>query len=473
MSQVLIVDDEPSICWTIREALTDDGHHVLIAGSAEEAFRLLDEGATPDVVLLDIRLPGMDGLTALSRLRPQLEGTPVVVMTAFGNLETAVRAVELGAFDYLFKPFDLDQAMKVIDRARALGNASPAPVPAATAGDTSQLAGSSPALQQVFKKIAQVAGADTSVLITGESGTGKELVAQAIHRYSPRREALFLPVCIPALNPGLIESELFGHTRGAFTGAAENRQGLLELAQGGTVLLDEIGDIPPGLQVKLLRALEQREVTAVGDVRPRPLNVRILAATNQDLPTLIASGQFREDLYYRLGAFHIHLPPLRERREDIPVLAEYFLQQSRQQLNEPSLSFATDALDELLARDWRGNVRELRNAVDHAALVARSRAIGREHLPPVPMVEISQPLPRQIQSQLADWALATVRSDGKITDLYEQFLNLAEPAVLKALLQYTGDNRAAAASILGLHRATLRQKLKRHRLGTSLEATDE
>ena len=394
---------------------------------------------------------------------------PIVVMTAFGNLDTAVRAMEQGAFDYLLKPFDLDQATSVVNRALE-STRIPASLPTVDHEEHSReaLVGNSAGMQQIFKQIALVAGSDVSVLITGESGTGKELVARAIHRHSRRREGAFLPVCIAALNPSLIESELFGHVKGAFTGAMEDRRGLLELAAGGTLLLDEVGDIPAALQVKLLRALEQREITPVGDARPRPLDLRVLAATNRPLPELIAAGQFREDLFYRLGVFHIHLPPLRERRDDIVSLAEHFLRQTATQGESASrLQFAAATQQELAARRWPGNVRELRNAVEHAALVARGGEIRPEHLPLPTPVQQAADLPSQIRARIAEWTAATAGQwpEHRPAELYEEFLKLVEPPLLQAVLEHCQGNRAAAAQLLCMHRATLRQKLRRHGLG--------
>ena len=317
MSRILIVDDEASICYALRESLSDDGHDVEVAASAEEGWKVADGGKF-DAVMLDVRLPGVDGLTAMRGFRDRIGPAPIIVITAFGNLETAVRAMEGGAFEYLVKPFDLDQAGEVIRRALdAKGNHRAGREPAAEVADGT-LIGSSPAMQELFRSIALAAPTDVPVLITGESGTGKELVARAIHRHSRHRAGPFLPVCLAALSPGLVERELFGHVKGSFTGADHDRKGLLELAQGGTVLLDEVGDIPLPLQVKLLRAIEHREVTPVGDARPRRAEFRLVAATNRPLGELMAAGQFREDLFFRLSGFPIHIPPLRERPEDIP-----------------------------------------------------------------------------------------------------------------------------------------------------------
>jgi two-component system nitrogen regulation response regulator GlnG len=466
MSRILIVDDEASICWAFREFLADLGHDVRIAATAEEGFEIAEQNEL-DAVVLDVRLPGMDGLTALSRFREQVGPAPIVVMTAFGNLETVVQAMEGGAFEYLVKPFDLDQAGAVLERAlekakprsRGVQTTTKAPIP-------DSIIGSSPAMQELFKNIALVASTDVPVLITGESGTGKELVARAIHRHSRRRAGPFLPICLSALNPGIVEGELFGHTRGSFTGANQDRKGLLELAKGGTVLLDEVGDIPPALQVKLLRAIEHREVTPVGDARPRPTDIRVVAATNRPLGELMANGEFREDLYFRLSVFPIHIPPLRERRDDIAALAEHFLMQTHlADLADAHLS--NDVLRELHSRPWVGNVRELRNAIEHAAIVARGRPIRIENLPPAATgaaIGVTSDL-REITDRIAQWTAREVRTDGKDPVgplLYERFLELVEPPLLRAMLEHSRGNKAVAAERLGIHRATLRQKLRKY-----------
>ncbi len=465
MSRILIVDDEASICWAFRESLTDLGHEVDVASSAEQGLQLAD-ATPPDAVVLDIRLPGTDGLTAMHAFHDRLGPAPVVIITAFGNLETAVRAMEGGAFDYLVKPFDLDHATTVVKRALETRRARElvAGTRARTCPET--LIGISPAMQDLFKSIALVAPADVPVLITGESGTGKELVARAIHRHSERRDGPFLPICLAALSPNLVEGEIFGHLKGSFTGATQDRKGLLELGSGGTVLLDEVGDIPPNLQVKLLRVIEQQEFTPVGDARPRPTDIRVIAATNQRLPQLIATGQFREDLFFRLGVFQIHIPPLRDRREDIPALVEYFLRQSHHAANG-EVRLADDALAELHARPWPGNIRELRNTIEHATIVARGRTIRREHLPTAPTkpAAASTSVRDAVRSLLTEWALreapkGTTRP-AKDT-LHERLLELAEPPVLEAVLNLCLRNRVAAARLLGIHRATLRQKLHKY-----------
>ncbi|MBW3542323.1 MAG: sigma-54 dependent transcriptional regulator, partial [Planctomycetes bacterium] len=370
MSSVLIVDDEASICWALGNALSEDGHAVTTAASAEEALDLA-WATRPDVVVMDIRLPGLDGLSALERLRGRLAATPVVVMTAFGSLDTAVHAISRGAFEYLTKPFDLDDAIEVIRRALDSGRSTESGSASGVLESAldGMLLGESPAMQIVFRKIALVAEHEVPVLISGESGTGKELVATAIHRYSRRSEGPFVPICVPAMSEALVESELFGHAQSAFTGALFERQGLLRSAHGGTAFFDEIGDVSVLTQTKLLRVLETRSITPVGSNQPQNTDFRLVAATNRPLEEMVAAGSFREDLLYRLNVFRIEMPPLRERREDIPLLGRHFLSRI-DRLGKATLS--DEALEELSCRPWHGNVRELRNAIEYAVITTRS-----------------------------------------------------------------------------------------------------
>jgi two-component system nitrogen regulation response regulator GlnG len=364
-----------------------------------------------------------------------------------------------GAFDYLPKPFDLEQAAAVIDRALTQRQ------PVQTSGtrdldlDSPQLLGRSPAMQEVFKRIALVAPTDASVLITGESGTGKELVAQAIHRHSQRAHAAFVPIHLAALSPALVESELFGHVRGAFTGAESSRQGLLELAAGGTVFFDEAGDIPPGVQVKLLRVLEQHELTPVGSASPRATSFRVIAATHRDLRDDGDASFVRRDLYFRLAAFEIAIPPLRRRAEDIPFLAEHFLRVT-QGSGSIGTAFTPEAIAELCQRSWPGNVRELRHAVEHGALLARGGRIAPEHLPAVTEAPISESAASGLQSAVRTWSRQQLEAGALEGQLYQGLLAQIEPPLFETVLQSTAGNRAAAADLLGLHRATLRKKLQ-------------
>ncbi len=466
MSHVLVVDDEPAICWGFRELLRGEGHEVTIASSAEEALKVAPK-CLPDTIVLDVRLPGMDGLSALKQLKAKSNDAPVVVMTAFGNLETAVRAVEEGAFDYLTKPFELSDANDVVRRALEHRHATRTASPEGDSDDAAlaeTIVGSSPAMQAVFKQIAFVAQSDAPVLITGESGTGKELVARAIHRHSPRSSEPFMPVSLAAMNEASVESELFGHVKGAFLGATAERKGILEIAGSGTILLDEIGDVPTAVQLKLLRTIEHQEIVPVGSAEPRQCGFRVVAATNRDLGRLIEEGLFREDLYFRLGVVKIELPPLRERPEDIPDLARHFLSLMAGKSTDGTLS--SSALLELSGRPWPGNVRELRNAVEHAAIMSRGATIKASHLPPADSTTTRSASSSDVlQREIVRWASEQLQPlDGADSEaaLYEDVLQLVEPPLLNAVLAHCRNNRAAAARLLGLHRATLRQKLKNH-----------
>jgi two-component system nitrogen regulation response regulator GlnG len=462
MSHILIVDDEEAVCWVLERALTKDGHKVVTTASAEQAFTLVQK-QRPDAIVLDVRLPGLDGLSALAKLRELSGDAPVVVVTAHGNLSTAVKAVEGGAFDYLAKPFDLSKALETVARAlqrRNLQQPMPAePVEEVTAPQ--EIVGTSPVMQTVFKRIALVAPRDACVLITGESGTGKELVAAAIHRYSARRDRPFLPVHVAALNPNLVESELFGHVKGAFTGATQPRPGLLSLADGGTIFFDELADIPLSVQVKLLRVLEHNEVFPVGANQAQPLNVRVLAATHQHLERKIAEGSFRHDLFFRLNVFQIHLPPLRERRQDVLPLAEHFLRR----FEPTSLPLLPATAQFLMNVAWLGNVRELRNALEHAVIIARGGPILPEHFPEAAVLSGSDPA-EQLRSAVRRWLLDRIQRGGGETpvNLHADLLACVEPPLLEELMRRLQGNRWVAGQWLGLNRATVRKKLTHYGL---------
>jgi two-component system nitrogen regulation response regulator GlnG len=423
--KVLVVDDEPSICWGFDRMLREEGYDVMAAASAEAGLKLASEHRFA-LVLLDVRLPGEDGLTALPKFRKATGDAPIVVMTAFGDLDTAVRAVSQGASDYLTKPFPLEQAARTCRQALRRSDLKlDDKASEAAAKGNSTLVGSSSAMQQVFRQIAMVADSPLSVLITGETGTGKELVAAAIHRHSRRHDKPYLTVAPVALSESLFESELFGHVRGAFTGATEDRKGLFELANGGTVLLDEIGDLPMGAQVKLLRVIEQQQFTRVGDVRPRECDVRIIAATHRDLHDSVRAGNFREDLLYRLAAVRIHLPPLRERHGDIAILCRHFLRHVGHPLAEAAID--DSLMKQLEARPWYGNVRELRHAVEHAAVFARNRAFDLSDFPAPQDSQKSDDT--SIESRLAgvieEWMNLQLESEHLIPGtLYENFLSV-------------------------------------------------
>jgi two-component system nitrogen regulation response regulator GlnG len=470
VSKLLVVDDEESICWGLARLGESLGHKVVTASSAEEAFDEVERQA-PDLIVLDVRLPGMNGLAAIERFQKALGAVPIIVITAYGDLGTAVEAVRRGAFDYIAKPFDVQKVKGALVRALlSEEDQSPAAVaPTQVEG----IVGRSAAMQEVYKQIALAASSDASVLLGGESGTGKELAARAIHRYSKRAGGPFVAVSVAALNPSLAESELFGHVRGAFTGADEDRIGLLAQANGGTLFLDEVAEIPLPTQVKLLRALEHNEVIPVGGNQSVKSDFRVISATHQDLRERTEQGEFRHDLLFRLGAFQIELPPLRDRPDDVEDLANYFISLLSGDRTGRPIRLTAPTISELRRRRWQGNVRELRNAIEHALILARGRAIMPEHLPPS-MAIVS---PAEGTSLVDDQAVAAVRrwAERNLDDqalagrVYEQLLQVIEPPLLITALERHRGQYASAARTLGIHRTTLRKKLVQHGIAEDME----
>ena len=470
MSKLLIVDDEPSICWGIKRLGESLGHEVLTASTAEAGLELA-AAERPDVVIMDVRLPGMDGLSAIDQLRLRLGAVPIIVITAYGDLQTAVTAVQKGAFEYLVKPFDLDQVQQVLERALARETGPEAET--TDAEHVAGLVGRSPGMQEAFKRIALAAASEANVLLSGESGTGKELAARAIHRFSSRGQGPFVAVNVASLSPSLAESELFGHVRGAFTGADHDRAGLLAQADGGTLFLDEVADIPLTTQVKLLRAIEHGEVVPVGSNRSVATNFRLVSATHQNLLRAVDENRFRHDLYFRICTFRIDMPPLRERRDDIVPLAEHFLRllakrpiagaESAETAARPRLSSAIK--EELTRRDWHGNVRELRNAIEHAIVLSRGANLMPEHLPaPIdaPRSESTVDDPGKIAELVSDWAAAKLESEPSTAELHNELLKLVEPPLLEEALKHSHGQYVAAARRLGLHRTTVKKKLNQY-----------
>ncbi len=463
---ILIIDDEEAITWALRRAFEKAGYTVHITATSEDGLRIAAANS-PDVIFLDVRLPGQDGLSAMPRLMATTPSARVIVMTAHGNLATAVKAVEGGAFDYLAKPFDLDQALEAAARATTVAPAATVPADAAGAGE---MLGRSAAIQSVFKRIALVAPTEACVLVTGESGTGKELVARAIHANSSRRDKPFLPVHVAALNPNLVESELFGHVRGSFTGADRTREGLFVLADGGTVFLDEIADIPLEVQAKLLRVLERQEVLPVGGTAMRPVNVRVVSATHVDLAAAVANGKFRHDLYFRLNVFPIHVPALRDRAGDTALLASVFLARFA-----PSASLAAETIAALERRTWPGNVREIRNAIERAAIEARGGLILPRHLPDPAASLGAQSIDERLAAIVREWTLERTahRAESEPTDLYQQLLERVEPALVGEVLKQLDGNRLAAGRWLGLARATVRKLVRKYQLAPDTVADED
>ncbi len=462
-ARILVADDEPSIRWLLDRLLRQAGHSVTVV--EDGAAALAHATAEPfDLAFLDVRMPGLDGLETLSQLRVVAPETAVIIMTAHGSVRAAVEAMQRGAYDYLTKPFDNDEVRLLVDRALSAKALAREVVELRTGiqevWEFGALVGKSPSMQEVYKTIGRIAGTDVSVLLRGESGTGKEVVARAIHHYSRRAGKPFVAVSCAAIPATLLESELFGHEKGAFTDAHQRRLGKFELAHGGTIYLDEVGDLSAELQPKLLRVLQEREFERVGGGDSVRVDVRVVAATNRDLETLIRDGRFREDLYYRLKVVTLILPPLRERPEDIPFLVDHFLVKYAGELGERAVS--AEALDRLAGYAWPGNVRELENVIQHAMVMAGGGVILAEHLPiasgagPRPVMQGT--LEQLVAQKLAD----CVRGLGtrESANLYDLMLGLVERPLLQAVLRETGGNQLRAAALLGINRNTLRKKLQ-------------
>jgi two-component system nitrogen regulation response regulator GlnG len=466
-SRILIADDENSIRFVLREALEGQRCEVVEAASGDEARRKLADERF-DFAFLDIRMPGVSGLELLDELSARGPEAPVVViMTAQNTFENAIEAMKRGAFDYLTKPFDLAQVIALVEKASRLRSLRREVMSLRRkVGEVFRggeaLVGTSSAMVETFKTIGRVAQSEAAVLIRGESGTGKELVSRAIHYHSKRRDGPFVAVNMSAIPSELMETELFGHERGAFTGATEARTGRFRDAEGGTILLDEVGDLSLPLQSKLLRVLQEREVTPVGGKRPIPIDLRILAATHQDLEKAIEDGQFREDLYFRLNVVPIRIPPLRERTEDIPVLVQQFVERFSQEVGVPQRWPTLSALEHLRTHDWPGNVRELENVIKRAMVLASGDVITVEdiQIATESSRSTSADWPSLARSELAQWL------DARGSEEFEEgkgpywlFMERLERAVIAEAMRRSGGNQIQAARLLGINRNTLRKKL--------------
>lgn len=452
---VLLVDDERSIRFSLSELLKSDGHRVRAAEHAPAALALLDaEGA--DLVISDFSMPAMDGLQLLEEVRARHSATLFVLMTAYGDARTAVRALTEGAYHYIPKPFDNEEVRAVVRRAHEVLalRAENRRLREELAGGLPGIIGDSPAMREVFRIIRRAAPTDATILVTGESGTGKEGVARALHAESRRSDGPFIALNCSALPGELVESELFGHLRGAFTGADRDREGLFETADGGTLFLDEVGDLAMPAQAKLLRALEERQVTRVGATRTTPVDVRVIAATNRPLDRLVGEGQFREDLLYRLRVISIHLPPLRDRREDISTLAVHFVAEFARRYDRPVRAIGEGARRILLTHDWPGNVRELRNALERAVVLAEGESLEAADLPPQ-LTGVARPL-RPAEAVLADLPYAEAR---------ERAAEVWESTFLSTALERHGGNVSRTAEALGLHRQSSQKMLRRLGIG--------
>ncbi|HUW79378.1 MAG TPA: nitrogen regulation protein NR(I) [Acidocella sp.] len=473
---ILIADDDRSIRTVLTQALGRSGYQVRATSTAATLWRWVEDGEG-DVVITDVIMPdenGLDLIPRIRRIRPEL---PVIVMSAQSTLTTAVQATQRGAFDYLPKPFDLTDLLAVVDRAlkQPIQQAGQSDAPKPSPDDALPLIGRSPAMQEIYRIIARLTTTDLTVMINGESGAGKELVARALHDYGRRRAGPFVAINMAAIPRELIESELFGHERGAFTGATNRHVGRFEQANGGTLFLDEIGDMPPEAQTRLLRVLQEGEYTTVGGRQPIRANARIVAATHRDLRALIRSGQFREDLFYRLNVVPIRLPPLRERPDDIPSLAQHFLNKAQNE-GLPMKTLDSGAMAMLSAYRWPGNVRELENLIRRlAALVPQpviTEAILAQELndyvvaeeAPVATADEPDTMAAVVERHVSR-LLAAIRESGEEGVLYERALAELERPLIRMTLAETRGNQIRAAALLGLNRNTLRKKIREHGIG--------
>ncbi len=456
---VLVADDEERIRRLVQASLSQRGYEVVTAANGAEAIAKLDDSI--DLVLTDIKMPKKDGFAVLEKVRESGLGIPVLMMTAFGTVDSAVKAMKQGAYDYIAKPFDLDELEILVDRALDADTLKRenSYLKAREAGENQfeDMIGSSPAMQELFAQIRKVAATRSGVLISGETGAGKELVARAIHSLSPRKDKLFVPMNCAAIPFELLESELFGHSKGAFTGATENRVGRFELASGGTLFLDEIGDMDLRLQAKILRILEEGVLERIGSNRQIHIDTRVISATHRNLEEAIEQGKFRSDLYYRLNIIHLKLPSLRERSEDIGALAASFLEKAAKAIGRKPLVLDTDALELLESYHWPGNVRELRNVCERLTALCESDKVSSDiiahliDLPPAVAAEPSAP--------------AGGGDDGEEPRTLAEAVNRAEVAMIEKALARSGDNKAQAAKMLGISERNLWYKIKKHGAG--------
>ena len=456
---VWIIDDDKSIRWVVEKALQKAAMRTRSFSNAKELLNAL-EVEIPDALLTDIRMPGMDGLELLDKIQKTHPELPVIVMTAHSDLESAVSAFHGGAFEYLPKPFDIKEVVDLAHRACLHGRQQQVTESTTAIEATPEIIGAAPAMQEVFRAIGRLARSHITVLINGESGTGKELVAKALHRHSPRAKSPFIALNMAAIPKDLMESELFGHEKGAFTGAATRRSGRFEQAHGGTLFLDEIGDMPAELQTRLLRVLADGEFYPVGAHSSIKVDVRIIAATHQDLEILVNQGRFREDLFHRLNVIRIHIPPLRDRKQDVPLLLRHFLNQAAHELNTEVKLLKPEAETFLSTLEWPGNVRQLENSCRWLTVMASGREIHLHDLPP----ELLSASVKK-ESTGTDWeSLLRVWVDRQLmtkeSEVAKQTIPAVETILIKAALNFTHGKRHEAAILLGYGRNTLTRKIK-------------
>ena len=470
-NQVWVVDDERSIRWVLEKALSQTGLNVQTFNSARDVISRF-EIDTPDVVITDIRMPGLDGLDLLKEIKKGYPELPVIVMTAHSDLDSAVTSIQGGAFEYLPKPFEVDDAVEVVGR--ALASTSETTSNSTIVNTEVEIIGQAPAMQEVFRAIGRLSKSNVTVLINGKSGTGKERVAHALHKHSPRANAPFIPLNMAAIPHDLVESELFGHEKGSFTGANQSRQGRFEQAKGGTLFLDEIGDMPPETQTRLLRVLSDGEYYRVGGHESLRADVRIIAATHQDLEELVRENRFREDLFHRLNVIRVNLPNLAERKEDIPGLATHFLKLAAEEIGEETKILTPEAIEYITQLPWPGNVRQLENACRWIAVMATSSNVLVQDLPPDLLESKPEPTTHGVdwERALKTWATQELsnKEPGQ-AGVLEEAVPRFERVMIKSALAQTGGRKKDASILLGWGRNTLTRKISE--LGLSDETLVE
>lgn len=453
MSVILIVDDDKNMRWALEKALKKDGHHIVSRPDGESGLSCLYE-EMPDLVLCDLKMPGISGMELLEKLKARQPQLPVIMITGFGNVETAVEAMKLGAVDFILKPFDIEAVKLAVSKALGVEKLKEEvrfwQTEALMGNRPGGIIGHSAAMQELFQTLHQVAPANATVLILGESGTGKELIAQAIHEMSPRQGSPLVKVNCGALPENLLESELFGYEKGAFTGAVARKPGRFERAHLGSIFLDEVGEVSPAMQVRLLRVLQEKEIERVGGTETIPVDVRIIAATNRDLTAEVQNGRFREDLYYRLNVVPVHVPPLRDRKEDIPELVTAFTKKYGREMGKGELHFTDETIALLLQYNWPGNIRELQNVVERAVILSTQSSISPDLLPREVLTAAREKKEKTGTAHLLELTDAGIHLDALEENLIRQALKLAN------------GNQTKAAQLLGITRYTLIYRMEKY-----------
>ncbi|MCK4389886.1 MAG: sigma-54-dependent Fis family transcriptional regulator [Desulfobacterales bacterium] len=474
MGTILIVDDDAQLRQSFDKLLTEEGHTVRTASTGEAAIAMVRE-CVPDLVVMDVRLPGRSGLETFREILEIERKLPVIVMTAFGTTETAIEATKLGAFEYVLKPFEIPEILALIDQALEAGRFMRSRVEIDVVPEVASseaIIGRSNAMQEVYKAIGRVASTDATVLIRGESGTGKELVARAIYQHSLRGDNPFLVINCVAIPETLLESELFGYEKGAFTGAVSRRVGKIQQANGGTVFLDEIGDMPFVIQAKILRLLQEKSIERLGGYKPIPVDVRIIAATNRDLEAAVAQGRFREDLYYRLKVVTLWLPLLRDRLEDVPLLVDYFLAQFARDMETDNPGMSKEAKAICTSRPWLGNVRELANTIQKAMIFNRGGPISPEDIwQAIGGQDVSAHTDNTVDEAIIKWVRETL-SRGIPKDMFNSLMDCFARMLITEALNLSSGNRSRTAQLLGISRPTLLAKIEKYGLHIETSVKD-